>query len=195
VKRDELHQRFVELLYSLSPQERFIPLFEAIVRDVWKAKQADHEQAASLISKRIASMEARKQRLIESVVDGRIDKATYDDQIGRVGTDLAAAQGQLSQTLIGAEELDCLLEFAAWLLERVAGIWNSAAAPNKRRIQTALFPAGLTLTKEGFGTAQRPLFFNQFQAIPVEGNGMASQGDSNPLTLPFPRRPKFDRRP
>jgi hypothetical protein len=60
-----------------------------------------------------------------------------------------------------------LLEFAGWLLERVAGIWNSASTENKRRIQGALFPGGLAIAKDGFGTASSSIFFKQFQAIPV----------------------------
>ena len=120
----------------------------------------------------------------ECFFDGQIDKATFDDQTARVGTELKAAQERLSETLVSAEELDCLLEFATWLLERVAGIWNSASAENQRRIQGALFPGGLTVAREGFGTTSTPLFFNQLQAIPIEGDGLASPRGFEPLLSP-----------
>ncbi len=180
----DLHQRFIELLYSLFPEEGFMPLFHAIVKDVWGQKQADREEAVGLIKKRLTALEGRKQLLVEAVIEKRIDKTTYDDQIARVGTEFAAAQSQLTDTLVSAEQLECLLAFADWLLERVAGIWNSAAAENKRRIQSALFPDGLTLKKEGFGTVLRPLFFHQFQEIPVDKSSLASPGGFEPPLPP-----------
>src|SRR5260370_41544707 len=149
-------------------------LFDEVLKDVWKQKQTDREETATVIGKRIAALETRKQNLIESVVDGRIDRAIYNSQMARVGTELKGVQERLSETLVTAQELDCLLEFAAWLLERVAGIWNSASAGNKRRIQGALFPMGLDVAKDGFGTVSRPLFFNQLEPIPVEESGLAS---------------------
>ena len=183
-KQEDLHQKFIEFLYTLFPEEGFMPLFHEVVKDVWKQKQAVNEETAALLNKRIAALEGKKQQLIDAVVTERIDKATYDDQITRVGTDLAAAQSQLSETLISAEELECLLEFADWLLERVAGIWSSASADNKRRLQSALFPDGLTLTKEGFGTTPVSIFFKGFQPIQVEESGMASPAGFEPALPP-----------
>ena len=75
-----------------------MPLFDEVLKDVWKQKQA-HQAAA--VAKRMAALEDRKQRLIDSVVDGRIDKPTYDGQMAIVGTELNAAQAQLAETLGG----------------------------------------------------------------------------------------------
>src|ERR1017187_3168584 len=140
-RRDALHSMFVELLYSLSPDEGFTPLFDGVLKDVRKQKQTEREETAA-VTKRITALETPKQNVHEFFFDGRIDQATYDDQTGRVGTELKEAREKFSETLVSAQELDCLLEFAGWLLERVAGIWNSASPENKCRIQRALFPAG-----------------------------------------------------
>jgi hypothetical protein len=85
------------------------------------------------------------------------------------------AQEKLSETLVNAQEVDCLLEFADWLLQRVAGIWNSASAENKRRIQGVLFPEELTVAKEGSGTTSTPIFFKHLKPIPIEESGLASE--------------------
>jgi hypothetical protein len=132
---------FVELLYSLAPDEGFTPLFDGVLKDVRKQKQTEREETAA-VTKRITALETRKQNVHEFFFDGRIDQATYDDQTARVGTELKEAREKFSETLVSAQELDCLLEFAGWLLERVASIWNSASPENKCRIQRALFPAG-----------------------------------------------------
>jgi site-specific DNA recombinase len=183
-KRNELHLMFFQFLYSLFPEEGFMPVFRAIVTDVWHRKHADHEQQASLVQKRILAIEAREQKLTDAVVEKLIAKEVYDKQMAIVGTELAEAKSQLSETMIGAEQLECLLEFAGWLLDRVAGIWNSASPENKRRIQSALFSCGLTITKEGFGTTPISIFFKEFQPIPVEESGLASPGGFEPPLPP-----------
>jgi hypothetical protein len=60
------------------------------------------------------------------------------------------------------------------VLERVAGIWNSAALFNKLRIQGALFPKGLSVSKRGFGTDSIPSFFKQFGELQDTKGRMAS---------------------
>jgi hypothetical protein len=145
---------------------------------------ASQEEAAALVRKRIVELEGRKQRLIDGVIEKLIDKEVFDSQMAIVGTELAAAQSQLDETLISEEELESLLEFADWLLERVAGIWNSASASNKRRLQDALFPGGITVNKEGFGTTEAPKFFKEFQDIPVEIVDLASPAGFEPALPP-----------
>ena len=111
-------------------------------------------------------MESRTQRLVDLLVDGQIDKVVYDDQREKVGTALDKAKVVQSEVLISAGKVDCLLDFAEWMLERAAGIWNSASLPNKLRIQEAFFPQSLTVTKEGFGTP----FFQTVPAHSHRGN-------------------------
>ena len=182
--RDSLHHEFHQLLYSLFPEEGFLPLFREVVRDVWRQKHADQEALAARLEKDITLLEAKDQRLVDLFINEQIDKATYDDQRGKVGTILNNVRRQKSETLVSPEQVDCLLDFADWMLARAAGIWNGASLPNKLRIQGAFFPQGLTVTKEGFGTPLRPLFFNQLQPIPVEKSGLASPRGFEPLLSP-----------
>ena len=102
----------------------------------------------------------------------------------KVGTALKDLETQLPDVQASGEELEHLIEFADWMLQRVAGIWDSAALPNKLRIQTAFFPEGLTVTHDGFGTVQGPLFFAQYAPIPVDTVGVASPRGFEPLLSP-----------
>ena len=82
--------------------------------------------------------------------------------------------------MISANQVESLLEFAEWMLERVAGIWNSASLPNQRRIQEAFFPQGLTVTQDGFGTPLRPYFSSRSTRFQWRKQVWRPQGDSNP---------------
>ena len=45
-------------------------------------------------------------------------------------------------------------------------------------------PCGLTVAKEGFGTTSTPIFFKHLQAIPIEGDGLASPRGFESLLSP-----------
>src|SRR5262249_4572547 len=153
------HGHFIKLLYSLIPKDAFMPLFRATVMNVWQEKSANQEQLKALSDQRRVELEEKRQRIIDARLDGSFDQKTYCDQMLRVGTALEAIPSGAEKALIAKEELATLLEFAEWMLDRVAGIWNSAAIENKKRIQAAFFPDGLTVTLSGFGTAPKSSFF------------------------------------
>jgi DNA invertase Pin-like site-specific DNA recombinase len=178
--RDNLHHDFHQLLYSLRPKETFMPLFREVVRDVWKQKHSEQEALLSHAEQVVASLESRNQKLVDLFIDGQIDKATYEDQRGRIGNALAKARACRLEGLLKIEQVEYLIEFAEWMLQRVAGIWNSASLANKLRVQEALFPQGLTISKDGIGTPLPTMFFKQFEAIPVEGNGLLINNGGGP---------------
>jgi hypothetical protein len=60
------------------------------------------------------------------------------------------------------------------MLGRAAGIRETASLPNKLRIQEALFPHGLTVTKEEIGTSSMPLFFRYLHEVPIGETSLAS---------------------
>lgn len=118
--RDKLHHEFHQLLYSLLPEEGFMALFRDVVRDVWKQKHADHGALVARVDKELPLLEARNQKLVDLFIDGQIDKATYDDQRGKVGTMLDTLRRKKSEALVSSEQVDSLLDFAEWMLDRAA---------------------------------------------------------------------------
>jgi hypothetical protein len=109
-----------------------------------------------------ATLTEEKQRLIKLLAQGTIGKDDFETAMTAVGTELTQVESAIPNAGVAEQDLSNLLAFAEWLLERVAGIWNSATGPNKQRLQAALFRGGLTVSKDGFGTAQDPLFFTGY---------------------------------
>jgi hypothetical protein len=71
----------MQLLYSLAPESKFMALFEAIVKDVWKRKQSDREETTAQLLKKLEAAEARKQKLLDLLLKGTIDDATYKQDV------------------------------------------------------------------------------------------------------------------
>jgi hypothetical protein len=97
--------------------------------------------------------------LVRFFAQGSISKEDFDGAMVGLGTELAQVDAELPSQDVTETELSSLLDFTEWLLPRIGGVWSSATAPNKQRLQAALFPDGLTASKEGLGTAKTPLFF------------------------------------
>jgi hypothetical protein len=83
------------------------------------------------------------------------DTGDYQD----VRRELHGLGNQILPVSVTEAEIASLVEFAEWMMLRIAGIWNSATITNKLRLQHTLFPKGLEVSSEGFGTASEPLFF------------------------------------
>ena len=179
---------FFKALYNLIPDAGYMPLLTEILRDVWNSRQSGLSVKLAHAQQKQEHLGVERQRIIDLLVKGTIDQDVYKEQMARVGTALREVQLEAdrlsSEASVNAHDLERLLEFADWLLCRVAGIWKSATLQNKLRVQAALFPDGLTVSNEGFGTASTPLFFYQYAPIPIAANDMASPGGFEPPLSP-----------
>jgi hypothetical protein len=83
------------------------------------------------------------------------------------------------------EQIEGLLDFAESVLRDPAAMWAKASLDQRQRLQTVLFPDGLTYSHtEGFGTAQAPSFFNVLQAMGEENSSLASPTGFEPVLPP-----------
>jgi site-specific DNA recombinase len=183
-RQEDLHARFNQYLFGLVPDADLMPLFTEVVKRTWKCVNEEWQGRANQVEKLIEREKARKQRLIDYLLDGKIQQEVYDSQMERVGTSIEQLQQSIPSAPMPEAELSSLLEFAEWLVERVAGIWNSASLGNKQRLQQALFPKGLTVSPEGFGTGKEPFFFKDYLSPNATNNGLASPGGFEPPLPP-----------
>lgn len=169
LKRDDLHHKFMDLLESLKPNKEFWPLFRHVLLDVWKAKQTTRVESAEAAKKRIQVLEDRKQKLIDVLLDGKLKQQHFDEQMERLESDLAKAQSQNLEPLPEESEMSQLIAFAEWFFDYAATVWFGAEYDKKLRLQAALFPAGLEVSKDGFGTPASCKFFNGIQELDADG--------------------------
>src|SRR4051812_49448960 len=101
-----------------------------------------------------------------------------------VGTALSEAREAGDNALPNSQQLEYFLEFAEWVLDRVAGVRNAAPLTLKHRLQSALFPDGIMAAQDGFGTGLRPIFCYAFQPIPIAETSLASPRGFEPLLSP-----------
>ncbi|MFB3778482.1 MAG: recombinase family protein [Bryobacteraceae bacterium] len=180
----DLHKGFMELLDRIQLREGFVAVCREAIKGVWQRKKDSQDDLAKLAVQRRAELKDKEQKLIDAVVNKTISKEIFDDQMGRVRTDLEKVNDLETQALIQESELEDLLEFADWFVQNASVAWFRASAAVQRRIQGALFPEGLTASKEGLRTPSTLSLLMSLAASDVAAEGLASPGGFEPPLPP-----------
>jgi hypothetical protein len=171
------------LLDCLLPKAESASLCRAAVKEVWRQRRHLEDDLVEAARRRITDIENRKQMSIGAVVDGRISKEIFDDQMLKLGTELENANNLETRGLIQEAELDGLIDFTERLLQSASLVWFRASATNQRNIQQALFPAGLDVSEEGFRTPSTVSVL-----IGLDGSAETKAGLASPICIePRPR--------
>jgi site-specific DNA recombinase len=176
IRKEELETQFLALLETLKPDPAFMPLFKAIVLDVWKTKLIEAERVKTLLETRLEGLRRRATALDEAYLyDRKIDAQTYEAQRDKLREEIALARMELEDVKLNALDVEGLLGFAEHILTNAARLWIEASPAHRSRLQSVLFPEGLRFSDGRFGTATTCLAFKQ-----LAGNSSESEGVVTP---------------
>ena len=171
-----------------------MPLFCEVVADVWQQKNRVREELLAQTESRRAALKLRKQKLIDLLTSEVLSAEDYKDQMEQIGTSLKELEKQVLPVATSELELAHFIEFAQWMTDRVAGIWNSATLTNKVRLHRVFFPNGIAVSAEGFGTPPVPLFFGGWTPEWMRNKYGVPRGIRTPVTAVKGRCPRPARR-
>jgi site-specific DNA recombinase len=184
-KRDDVHADFIVLLNGLQLKPEFSALLRQILVSVHEQKDTLERNRVGIARKRIAEVQNRKQKIVDAMLDGKITQQIYVEQMERVDTELGDLQATIDDAaLIEPQALERMLDFADWFFQNAGAVWLGADLENKIRIQEAVFPSGVSLTSDGFGTVQPANLFSNLWAEIITENGLASPRGFEPLLSP-----------
>jgi hypothetical protein len=174
----------VDLRKQLTPRSEALPLFSAIMRDVWKRKQSDSEALLRTVAQRLSSLAGRKNRLVDALLDGQIDQPTYEEQLDRLKAEAEKTEAELGDA--GAEGLsvETILAFIERLARNPADLWVRASLEQKQRLQAVFFPGGLTYLGNTFGTGPTASFFSFLGSLEENKTSLASPTGFEPVLPP-----------
>ncbi len=184
VRRESLERDFAALLERLAPERRYMRLFKEIVRLVWKQKVAASESVLRAAKGKLAELENRKNRLVDFLLEGRLDQQTYDEQTMRLRGEIESAERELREADLEQMDLEAVLAFAEKLVERPRQLWLESTLDQKQRLQRVFFPDGVKYTKEGFGTAVSNSFFSVLRNVSKQKATLASPTGFEPVLPP-----------
>jgi hypothetical protein len=80
VRREKMDSEFAALIAEMAPERHYMRLFKENVRQVWKQRQRDSEVILRAAKTKLDELRERKNRLVEFLLDGRLDQEAYDDR-------------------------------------------------------------------------------------------------------------------
>ncbi len=160
MRREKLDADFAALIKQLALERRYMRLFKEIVRQVWKQRQADSDAILRAAKATLDGLRERKNKLVEFLLDERLDQQTYDEQVQRLNVEMETAKAEFAAADLECMDVEAVLSFAEKLVEQPKKLWLESSLEQKQRLQRVSFPDGVTYTSEGFETAPSNSFIN-----------------------------------
>jgi site-specific DNA recombinase len=161
IRAEKLEEQFSELLQRVELASGMVRLVEAALLELWQELRRESVQEAAVVKRRITELELRKKRLVQAYVyDQALDRATYDQEMGGLDEALTFAHLELRDSEIEGFDMEASLGFARVVMSRTCQLWEQSDADQKRRLQTLVFPEGVTFNGKAFGTPVTALIFN-----------------------------------
>jgi site-specific DNA recombinase len=185
VQKRVLEEKFVELLETLQPETAYLRLFNAVVLDVWRQRDADGRRLRQTLSGRIASLQARLGRVEDAFLHERaIDRRTFESQRDRLRAEISTIETEMPDSALEAADVEDVLAFAEHVLSDTSRVWSDSGLNQKQCLQQVLFPTGLAFDGERFGTAATCLAFRHLEGNGEGGSSVASPTGFEPVSWP-----------
>jgi hypothetical protein len=135
IGRDDLEASFIQLLKHLTPPPDLVAEFLTTVRSAWRGRQGDAETAFAAIQKRLDQIRRRKDKLVDTLLDGVITESTYREKDTRLSEDIDAAEVDLRQVESQFLDLEGVLTFAEKIISSPARLWLESSLDQRQRLQ------------------------------------------------------------
>lgn len=178
----DLHRQYVDLLARLSPSAGMLRLWREVVLDAWNLRDKQAQVARKRISDKLDKQKQRKNRLVDLLVDGKVDDETYREQVHRIDAQIGELRLELDKAQSKELDIEGLLGFAEHALQNAARMWQGFNLEQRQRFQAVLFPDGLTFDGEKVGTTTISPVFKLLQPNSESDNRLASPTGFEPVS-------------
>lgn len=142
-----IEDQFIALLERITPQERFLQVFESTVLHAWRNRHMAAKQERQHYETEVKRIETRKEQVIQMRMNGEITK----DEFMRLkdGLEMRITALTISQNEAMANELDieAALTYAVQFLRNLARQWQDMDIKQKQRLQKLVLPEGIGYDK------------------------------------------------
>ena len=155
VPRDKLNAKFVDLLQSITPSEATLKLFRSQVVKKWQNNHLEQLKQQKVLQQNLSKLRDRKQRTVTLYIDGNLTEQEKTEQTILINSEILRTESKLNEANENVISTDVLIDFGINMIKNAAKLWRIAGEVEQQRLQTAIFPEGLTYDFiNGFGTAK-----------------------------------------
>jgi len=149
----KLEGGFVEWLRSIRPSKADFALFEALVDEKYGQKVVQAKKERARLKRRLAELERKLERLTEAYLfEDALPKDQYDLMRRKLEAETAVTEIELHDWKLERLDVEGILKFARQLLDNLDRLWVQLEVMDKKRLQSTLFPQGVTYLDGDFRT-------------------------------------------
>ncbi len=175
----DFENRFLAYIQTFRPTPESMNELSEKVVTIWKKKQASFIEASKNFEGQINALKMKKRKFTEAWVEGKLDKATYEEEMELISKELSNVQTKLDKYRVEDLDVKGLLDFTDYVLNHIDKLWLESPLPAKQRLQRVLFPEGVQYAENEFRTAETPIFFKMLEASRDEKSIMVALTPSN----------------
>ncbi len=160
VKKEKIHQDFIELLSQIKPKEGYLNAFKEVVIDLWQERYSFMTQERNRLERELDQLKSKKGNLIRMKAQKMNDQEFLSDEdfLGQkdwYDNQIAVKQVALNEAKIDELDIQSALDSCLQFIKQPARQWFDMALEQKQRFQKLVLTEGISYDRErGFGTAK-----------------------------------------
>jgi site-specific DNA recombinase len=159
LRKEPLESAFEEFLGNLVPQKKDLQVLRSELIEAYRERRKTAERELDLVQREISGLEKKVIALHEALVfEKSITKETHDSLLTSLQNQLTEKRIQRNELEEESLDFESLLDQALRALSNTRRAWKEADLEKKISIQRAVFPVGVTVSKDlSFGNPENSL--------------------------------------
>ncbi len=164
ISKEKMHEQFETLLSSMTPSEATLKLFRYVVIKKWQNIHKEQRTQQKQLQRELDKLKDRRQRIIALFIDGGLTSDEKLEQTNKIDSDILRTELKLNEAKSETVSSEVLIDFGINMIQNAPKLWRIANDLERQRLQTAIFPEGLTYDfVKGFGTAKTSELYEVIQ--------------------------------
>jgi DNA invertase Pin-like site-specific DNA recombinase len=188
IKKEEIENRFYELLKTITPSVSMLNLIEAVISDCWKTRSAKSKDNAQSIKQQIskiqAQIEATYDRIAQLTASGKTELVIgYEAQISKNNAAIAQISNQIGLQPYNTDELQTAITSIIKFTKKPVTQWETGNLSKQRMLLNMYFQNKMSYNREtGFQTADLPLMLALSQRSETSKSNMVEMAGVKPAS-------------
>lgn len=184
IPKESFEQLFVELLDSVTPDEKYEKLFKAIVLDAWQDRYKTFDEANARIRREIEMLQQDRQKVFDIHRNGKYSDQEFSDQKELINRRIEEKKLLLRDQDIREIEMEKALDYAFYFVRNASKVWLESSYEQKIALQKLIFTKPVPFDGEKFGTPDLSLVYQQKKTPLSESSSLVARRGIEPLFSP-----------
>ena len=139
----ELHEQFLHLLASLTPDPDVEKFLKEIIVRVWRDETQTLSKKQKKLHKVLEELTAKRNKVVEMLVSGDISLKEKQELVSKINAETEVVQEELSNIGSLSELKTDAIDYAMRFMSNAPRIWSNASIEHQIIYQRLVFPEGL----------------------------------------------------